>query len=97
MDIPFVWVERMDLDTRSEIDLEARRKSPDLVGDLLRFIQEYRQIPEKIPELTEMLSLLHQDRRGALFLHSPDEKELMAILDQAESLCMEYFLKGEMQ
>ena len=51
-DDPFVWIERLEVDTRPPLDLETRRRGQDFLADLLNLIQSYRKDPERgvIPE-----------------------------------------------
>jgi DNA repair exonuclease SbcCD nuclease subunit len=45
------WVERVGLDTRCPIDVDALRARPDAVGDLLRSIAELGEHPEGLPDI----------------------------------------------
>jgi len=39
---PFTWVDRLDVETRPDVDLEGYRQSPSLAGDFLRLCGEAR-------------------------------------------------------
>ena len=92
---PVVWVDRLEDDTRPEVDLEARRQAEDVLGDLLRLADEYRNDPERLEELRESLDDLYGHRRAGRFLDEPDRAELLEVLEQAESLCVDRLLEGE--
>lgn len=94
---PTVWVEKIEDDTRPAVDLEARRESEDVLGDLLRLADEYRNDPERLEELRESLDDLYGHRRAGRFLEEPDRQQLLAILEQAESLCVDRLLEGEQE
>ena len=94
---PTVWVEKIEDDTRPAVDLEARRESEDVLGDLLRLADEYRNDPERLEELRESLDDLYGHRRAGRFLEEPDRQRLLAILEQAESLCVDRLLEGEQE
>jgi DNA repair exonuclease SbcCD nuclease subunit len=89
---PFIWVERVDLQVRPTIDIQARRESQDFIGDLLRFCQELQTDPELREAITQDLSSLYYDRRAHKFLHLPDHQTLQKILEDAEGICLDGLL-----
>ncbi len=92
---PFVWIERLVLQTRPEIDWESRRAGQDFLGDLLRLMEGIRQEPEAIRELETALRDLYQHRRARRFLDPPDEAWLESLLDEAEIRCADLLAEEE--
>jgi hypothetical protein len=68
-----------------------------VLGDLLRLADEYRNDSERLEELRESLDDLYGHRRAGRFLEEPDRQQLLAILEQAESLCVDRLLEGEQE
>ena len=92
---PFVWVERLLLRTRPNVDLDARRGAADFLGDLLRFIADIRQSPEEMSGLRRELAELYDHARASKILQSPDDDALRAFLDEAETRCADLLLEDE--
>lgn len=84
---PFIWIERLELNTRPELDLKSRREGQDFLGDLLRLIDKVRSSPEELNGLDEALKDLYQHRNGRRFLDPPDEQLLRELLEEAEIRC----------
>jgi exonuclease SbcD len=89
---PPLWIEGIQVQTRSLIDLDARRNSADFLGEVLRLIESSRQNPG---ELQEMISELYNDRRVRRFLEIPAEEELVEILAEVESICLDELVAEE--
>jgi hypothetical protein len=79
-------VEKIVQRTNSAIDLAARRRSVDFLGEVLRLIDDARQQPA---HLAELLGELYQDRRGRRFLEKPGEGDLLELLNEIENLCLD--------
>jgi DNA repair exonuclease SbcCD nuclease subunit len=77
---PFVWVDRLDVETRPDVDLEAHRHSPSLTGDFLRLCREAQEEALQA-ELLSALSELYGRRELPL---APEH--LARWLDRAEVL-----------
>ncbi len=105
---PFAWVESIRDSTRPEIDLDARRETPDFVGDFLRTVATARRSerstdPEEHARWQELLrssvaSLFEQSPRGRRYLRAaaPDDEQLAGeILDDAEALGIDLLLAVE--
>jgi DNA repair exonuclease SbcCD nuclease subunit len=89
---PPVWVEEVQIHTGALIDLDARRLSEDYLGEVLRQIERSRQQPE---HLVEVLSELYENRHGRRFLEAPDEEQLLRLLDEVESMCLDELVAEE--
>ena len=87
-----LWIEQIKVQTSTPIDLDSRRKSADFVGEVLRLIEDSRLNPTG---LKEMISELYHDRRGRRFLHVPAEEELIEIITEVESMCLDELVAEE--
>ena len=89
---PQVWIEQILVNTSTAIDLDSRRQSADFLGEVLRVIEGSRLEPEQLHELVREL---YQDRRGRRFLKTPAESDLLEVLDEVESLCLDELVEEE--
>jgi DNA repair exonuclease SbcCD nuclease subunit len=89
---PPLWIERIQVQTSTPIDLDSRRKSADFLGEVLRLIENFRQNPTG---LQEMIGELYNDRRGRRFLEIPAEDELIEMLGEVESMCLDELVPEE--
>jgi DNA repair exonuclease SbcCD nuclease subunit len=89
---PQVWIEQILVNTSTAIDLDSRRQSADFLGEVLRVIEGFRLEPE---QLHELVCELYQDRRGRRFLETPAESDLLEVLDEVESLCLDELVEEE--
>jgi hypothetical protein len=89
---PPVWIEQILVNTSAAIDLDARRQSTDFLGEILRIIEGSRLEPE---QLYELISELYQDRRGKRFLETPTASDLLEVLNEVESLCLDELVEEE--
>jgi exonuclease SbcD len=89
---PLLWIEGIQVHTRSPIDLDARRNSADFLGEVLRLIENSRQNPGG---LQEMINELYNDRRVRRFLEIPAEEDLVEILAEVESMCLDELVAEE--
>lgn len=92
---PFLWIEKLVLRTRPNVDLEARRGTPDFLGDLLRLIDGIRQSPDEMAGLRRELTDLYEHARASKFLTMPSDDALRTMLDEAESRCADLLLEGD--
>jgi hypothetical protein len=90
--LPPVWIERILVNTRTAIDLDSRRQSPDFLGEVLRVIEVCRREPA---ELYERISQLYENRRGRRFLETPSESDLLEVLDEVENMCLDELVQEE--
>lgn len=94
-DDPFVWVEKIEGKTRSDIDIDSRRQGEDFVADLLNLIQSYRENPDQLSSLTNELEPLFRSSQGQKLLDMPDLDRLKSYIDEVETLCLNYLVKDE--
>jgi DNA repair exonuclease SbcCD nuclease subunit len=89
---PPVMVEQIQVQTNTHIPLGVRRKSADFLGEVLRLIEDTREQPTR---LQEIISELYNDRRGRRFLETPAEGELLELLSDVESMCVDELVTEE--
>jgi exonuclease SbcD len=107
---PYAWLESIRNDTRPEVDLVARRATPDFVGDFLRTVAEARRSARTTePETYEhwqgllrgaVAPLFDESQRGRRYLADvrPDDTALNGeLLDAAEALGLDLLLAAEEQ
>jgi DNA repair exonuclease SbcCD nuclease subunit len=82
---PFVWVDRLDVETRPDVDLDAHRHSPSLAGDFLRLCREARTGEALQSELLAALSEFY-DRSDVRHDLPVSPEHLARWLDRAETL-----------
>ena len=87
---PFVWIERIELEARPEIDMEARRSGQDFVADFLHVVESYRDDPERIELLRPYLDPLIQSQRASRLIVKPTADDLTAYLELAQDICLDY-------
>lgn len=90
--VPPVWVEQIQVQTNTPVDLDSRRKSADFLGEVLRLIENSRRKPTR---LQEMINELYNDRRGRRFLETPAEEELLELLSEVETMCVDELVTEE--
>jgi DNA repair exonuclease SbcCD nuclease subunit len=70
---PWVWLERIKVETRRDIDIAARAAQDDFVGSTLKDISDSND-----DDLADMLSEIFSGRRGRLSKLSPQQHEQLA-------------------
>ena len=88
---PFVWVQRLQLDTHPEIDISERMTRQDLLGEVLSLAQQYEKEPESLVGLYEeaMSELWGNSRVEKAQLSPPTSEEILGALRGAELLCVD--------
>lgn len=92
---PIVWIEKIKNTCRPDIDIEERKKIPDLLGDVLRISAEIRNTPGLSETLADPLKALYTHSKGRKFLVPPDEETLRHLLDDAERFCVDRLGESE--
>ena len=87
---PFVWIERIELEARPEIDLEARRSGQDFVADFLDIVDSYRNDPDRIELLRPYLDPLIRSQRASRLIKEPTPDDLTAYLELAQDICLDH-------
>ncbi|UZP66710.1 DNA repair exonuclease [Desulfovibrio mangrovi] len=89
---PFIWVKDIELACRPDVDMDAQRRRPDLLGEALRTAQSLRGQggdSALATHFTEALSAMFDKPRLRKAIDPPDADELARLLDEAELLCMD--------
>jgi DNA repair exonuclease SbcCD nuclease subunit len=92
----FVWVERLAIASRPEVDLAECMGRQDLLAEVLATAKEYRDGPGGSgPLFEEALAALWENSRVAKAqVERPTDDQVEAILQEAELLCLD-LLEGE--
>ena len=87
---PWLWCERIQLDTASPVDREQAAQREDFTGDLARLCTELRENPDALAELGQWLRELYGASRARRYLDGflPEGPELLEILTAAEAECL---------
>jgi len=94
---PFAWCERVRVDTRSAIDRDERCQGADFVAELLRVVDDVRGDPQAIAGLSEDLQVLYNHGKVRRHLKdlAPSGEDLLALLQEAETICLEELVGEE--
>jgi hypothetical protein len=92
---PFIWIEKLESQTRPEIDLQNQLGSQDFLGDLLRLLQDVRETPEELDRIRGSLSDLFNHSKAGRFLDSPSDAELHELLDRAQDICVDLLIEED--
>jgi len=98
-DVPFVWVQDIDVNCQPEIDLEKRRNINDLLGQILKVSKEIRDLfPDNEDDclalkdvLIPALSELYENTRIAKLLEPLSPDDLKRLIREAELMCIDFF------
>ena len=87
---PWLWCERIQLETGSSIDRSQVAKREDFAGDLTRLVDELAESPDALGELKLSLQELYETPRARQYLREllPGDDELRLILSAAEEECL---------
>ncbi len=87
---PWLWCERIQMDTASPVDREQVAQREDFAGDLARLGGEMRENPDALGELRESLRALYVNSNASPYLRNylPSDDELRELLAAAEEECL---------
>lgn len=89
-DTPLVRLKDLVTDTRQCLDMESLYAREDLLGETLRMARETREQENALEALAETaLHPLFHNSKARKALPAPDARELAALLDEAERLCID--------
>ena len=96
---PWLWCERIQIDTASLVDREQVACREDFIGDLVRLGSEMRESPSALAELRELLRELYLDSNASTYLRSllPSDDELRELLTAAEDECLAALVDDEQE
>ena len=94
---PFAYCDRVTVATRKEINRDDYTERDDFHGDLLRFFDQARSNSEIIKDLRKHLEQLYEHPRLRKYLsnHLPQHGELVSLLDEAESICLDLLVSED--
>jgi len=83
-----VWVKDLDVQTLPELDRALAVKREDLLGEILRRADSWRENPSLLSSCArEALEDLYSRGRSRKVLEEPDQTQLAVLLEEAERLC----------
>ena len=87
---PWLWCERIQLETGSPVDRVQVAQREDFAGDLARLVDELVRSPEGLDRLRQPLRDLYETQRARRYLRDllPGDEELRAIIAAAEEECL---------
>ncbi len=87
---PWLWCERIQLETGSPVDRVQVAQREDFAGDLARLVDELVRSPEGLDRLRQPLRELYETQRARRYLRDllPGDEELRAIIAAAEEECL---------
>ena len=87
---PWIWCDRVRIDTQAPVDRKAALEREDFVGDLARLAEELRGAAEVSPNVQEALNVLFETARARRVLRGfrPAGEELHRLLIAAEEECL---------
>ena len=94
---PWLWCERIQLDTASPLDREQVAQREDFAGDLARLGGELRENPEALAELRDLLRVVYVHSNARIYLRDslPPDDELRALIAAAEDECLAALIDEE--
>jgi len=90
---PFVWVDRLSLDTQGQIDRDARRQGHDFVGELIRQAEALAQDEVELAGLRPLLAPLFENSRAPSQLKQFTDEQLREWLARAEARCLDLLVQ----
>lgn len=96
---PWLWCERIHLETSASIDPKQVACREDFIGDLVRLGSEMRDSPASLAELRESLRELYLTSNASLYLRGllPTDSELRELLIAAEQECLAALVNDEFE
>ena len=87
---PFLWLKDIELACKPDVDLDAMRTRPDLLGEALTIAgQLTRGGEQNVTELEEAISELYGSRTTRRHLNVLTEEELLQLATEAQYLCLD--------
>lgn len=93
----FVWMEPWVVRTERQVNREEWLAEENLVGDLLRYIQQAYTDEATLEEIRQevLAPLFNKNRRASTYLGTPEDREIQEWMKRAEEMAMDFLLKEE--
>jgi len=91
----FVWVESIQINTRPAVDIQSRRQVEDFVGEFLKTTESLRSNTDVESTMRNMLNKPSEHSIIAKELDALTKEELLSILEDAETMGLDWLLEGE--
>ena len=94
---PWLWCERIVVNTSAGVDREQVAQREDFTGDLVRLSTQLRDDSEALNELRALLQPLYGANRARAYLRDfmPDDEELRGLVALAEDECLSELIDDE--
>jgi exonuclease SbcD len=92
---PFVWTERIEVETRKSIDVEALQKGQDFLADFLRLTSENRNDSNFHVAIRNELAKLFNSRLGRVFLEPLSDDNLLRCFDDSVDRCLDLLISEQ--
>ena len=95
--LPWLWCERIQLDTAPSVNREQVILREDFVGDLARLVDDLVDSPDELEELSDSLRELYDTQRARRHLKDllPNAMELKRLISAAEAECISELISDE--
>ncbi|MCY3759444.1 MAG: DNA repair exonuclease [Acidobacteria bacterium] len=94
---PFAWCERIEDESASPFDREARLRGSDFLAEVLRTADRAKTDPQLLTRFAPWLSDLYQHHRFRRYLPDSalDEEEIAALVEDAEAMAVELLAEDD--
>jgi DNA repair exonuclease SbcCD nuclease subunit len=92
---PFIWIERLLIDVRPELDPTVIRDKGNFLGELLRIKGDLLEGEGMDAFAKEATSTLFEDSRAGRFCEFPRKERLLRLLENAEEICIDGLLEDD--
>jgi len=91
----FVWVESVQINTRPAVDIQTRRQVEDFVGEFLKAAESLKSATDVESSVRDLLNKPSEHSIIAKELDALTREELLLILEDAETMGLDWLLEGE--
>ena len=94
---PFLWCERIDVETASPFDRSARLAGSDFLAEALRAVDQAKDDPELLSRLSDGIPDLFEHRRFRAHLpgSAPADEEVAVLIDEAEAIIVDLLAEDD--
>jgi len=92
---PFVWTERIEVETRKAIDVEALQKGQDFLADFLKLTSKNRTDSNFHAAIRNELAKLFNSRLGRAFLEPLNDEQLLTCFDNSVEHCLDLLISEQ--